>query len=85
MLDIILRGCVGGHTYFGDDALLARLCVCPCAHLTLHHTTCIELNFLEDHWGIIWWMIVITWAGRCLSWDRLVHLEMEYGGMSSLV
>jgi len=60
--------------------------VCVLVHIShIHHTTCIELNFLEDNWGIIWWMIVMTWAVRCLRWDRLVHLEMEYGGMSSLV
>jgi len=38
--------------------------VCVPAHLTHTHTTCIELNFLEDMWDYIWWIIVMTW-GLC--------------------
>jgi hypothetical protein len=53
---------VGGHTYFGDESPPSPLCVCAPAHLTHTHTTCIELNFLEDIWDNIWWTIVTTWG-----------------------
>ena len=54
----------------------------------LYHTTCIELNLLEDYWGSKYYLVddyITTRAHTCLCQDRSVHLEMEYGGMSSLV